>query len=45
MLGAGRGWVRGAELGLVTDTPLGPFSISYGIASTDRPVFKIRLGY
>ena len=45
MLGAGRGWVRGAELGLVTDTPLGPFSIAYGIASTDRPVFKIRLGY
>lgn len=45
MLGAGQGWVRGAELGLVTDTPLGPFSIAYGIASTDRPVFKIRLGY
>ena len=41
----GQGWVRGAELGLVTDTPLGPFSLSVGAASTDRPVFKIRLGY
>ena len=38
------GFVRGAEIGLTTDTPLGPFLIGYGISSTDRWVFKIRLG-
>lgn len=41
---AGRGWVTGGEVALTTDTPLGPFLIGYGIATTDRPVFKIRLG-
>jgi predicted acylesterase/phospholipase RssA len=41
---AGRGWVTGGEVALTTDTPLGPFVIGYGIATTDRPVFKIRLG-
>jgi predicted acylesterase/phospholipase RssA len=41
---AGEGWVSGGEIGLTTDTPLGPFLIGYGIATTDRPVFKIRLG-
>jgi hypothetical protein len=41
---AASGWVSGGELGLTTDTPLGPFLIGYGLASTDRPVFKIRLG-
>jgi hypothetical protein len=45
MNGTGQGWVRGAELGLVADTPIGPFSVAYGIASTERPVVKIRLGY
>ena len=38
------GWVTGGEIGLTTDTPLGPFLIGYGLASNDRPVFKIRLG-
>lgn len=42
--GAASGWVSGGELGLTADTPLGPFLISYGLASNDRPVFKIRLG-
>ena len=41
---AAEGWVSGGEAGLTTDTPLGPFLIGYGIATTDRPVFKIRLG-
>jgi hypothetical protein len=39
-----RGFVRGIEVGLATDTPLGPFVIGYGISSTERSVFKIRLG-
>ena len=42
---AARGWVTGGEAGFTADTPLGPFLIGYGLASTDRPVFKIRLGY
>jgi NTE family protein len=42
---AARGWVTGGEAGLAADTPLGPFLVGYGIASTDRPVLKIRLGY
>jgi hypothetical protein len=38
------GFVRGAEIGLTTATPLGPFLIGYGISSNDQWVFKIRLG-
>lgn len=38
------GFVRGVEIGLTTDTPLGPFLIGYGMSSSDRWVFKIRLG-
>ena len=41
---AASGWVSGGELGFTADTPLGPFLIGYGLASTDRPVFKIRVG-
>jgi predicted acylesterase/phospholipase RssA len=41
---AASGWVSGGELGLTVDTPLGPFVVGYGLASTERPVFKIRLG-
>jgi hypothetical protein len=41
---AARGIVRGIELGFTTDTPLGPFLIGYGLSSTERGVFKIRLG-
>ncbi len=40
----GDGIVRGVEVGLTTDTPIGAFLIGYGISSTDRAVFKIRLG-
>jgi predicted acylesterase/phospholipase RssA len=41
---AATGWVSGGEVGLMADTPLGPFLIGYGLASNERPVFKIRLG-
>jgi hypothetical protein len=41
---AGAGSVLGAELALSSDTPLGPFMIGYGVASTGRGVFKIGLG-
>lgn len=41
---AATGSVFGAELALSSDTPLGPFTIGYGIASTGRGVFKIALG-
>jgi predicted acylesterase/phospholipase RssA len=44
LAGAASGWVSGGEFGLTADTPLGPFLIGYGLASGDRPVFKIRLG-
>jgi hypothetical protein len=40
----GRGWVQGVELGLASDTPFGSFSIGVGVATTDRPVFKVSLG-
>ena len=42
---AGQGWVRGIDIGLVTDTPLGPISLAYGLSSTDRSVLKVRFGY
>jgi len=40
----GRGWVQGVELGVAGDTPFGSFSIGVGVATTDRPVFKVSLG-
>lgn len=40
----GRGWVQGAELGVVSNTPFGSFSIGIGVATTDRPIFKVSLG-
>ena len=42
--GTGSGWVEGVDLGLITATPLGSFSISIGAASNARTVFKISLG-
>jgi NTE family protein len=42
---AAEGWLSGGEVGITADTPFGPFLIGYGIASTERPVFKVRLGY
>ena len=42
--GAGDGSVHGAELGLATNTPLGPVLVGYGLANTGRGVLKIRLG-
>lgn len=40
----GRGWVQGVELGITSDTPFGSFFIGAGVATTDRPVFKVSLG-
>lgn len=44
MEGAADGTMRGAELGLGTDTPLGPFLVGYGVSNSGRGVFKLRLG-
>lgn len=41
----GQGWIRGFDAGLVTDTPLGPISLAYGLSSTNRSVLKVRFGY
>lgn len=38
------GWVSGAEVGLAADTPFGPLTVSYGVATTARRVFKLRMG-
>jgi hypothetical protein len=40
----GRGWVQGVEMGLSSDTPFGSFFIGAGVATTDRPIFKVSLG-
>ena len=37
-------WVSGGEIGLASDTPLGPVSVSYGVATVARRVFKLRIG-
>lgn len=41
---AAEGWVQGAELGIIADTPIGPFSIGFGVSSNSRTAFKISLG-
>ena len=38
------GWVSGADMGLAADTPIGPLILSYGVATTARRVFKLRVG-
>ena len=38
------GWVSGADVGLAADTPIGPLILSYGVATTARRVFKLRVG-
>ena len=44
MSGVADGNVFGGELGVAAGTPLGTFRVSYGVASNDRPVFKVQLG-
>lgn len=39
-----QGWVTGADAGLASDTPLGPLTISYGLSSGGRKVFKLHVG-
>ena len=38
------GWVSGADAGLASDTPIGPLILSYGVATSARRVFKLRVG-
>jgi hypothetical protein len=38
------GWVTGADAGIAADTPLGPLTISYGVATGGSRVFKLRIG-
>jgi hypothetical protein len=38
------GWVTGIDAGVAADTPLGPLTISYGVATGRRRVFKLRIG-
>ena len=39
-----RGWITGADAGVAADTPLGPLTVSYGVSSGGRRVFKLRVG-
>ena len=38
------GWVTGGDAGIAADTPLGPLTVSYGVATGGRRVFKLRIG-
>ena len=37
-------WVSGADVGLAADTPIGPLTLSYGVATPARRVVKLRIG-
>ncbi len=37
-------WLAGARVGLGADTPLGPIDVAYGIASSGRRSFYLRIG-
>ena len=39
-----QGWVSGADVGIASDTPLGPFVLSFGMATGSRRVVKFRVG-
>ena len=39
-----QGWVTGVDGGIASDTPLGPLTISYGVSTGGRRVFKLRIG-
>ena len=39
-----QGWITGADGGLAADTPLGPLTVSYGVSTGGRRVFKLRVG-
>jgi NTE family protein len=39
-----QGWVSGIDAGLASDTPLGPLTISYGVSTGGRRVFKVHVG-
>jgi hypothetical protein len=37
-------WLAGARAGLGADTPLGPIDVAYGIATSGRRSFYLRIG-
>jgi hypothetical protein len=39
-----QGWVTGGDAGIASDTPLGPLTISYGVSTGGRRVFKLHVG-
>jgi hypothetical protein len=39
-----QGWISGLDAGVAADTPLGPLTVSYGLSSGDRRVFKLHVG-
>jgi NTE family protein len=39
-----QGWVTGGDGGIASDTPLGPLTVSYGVSSGGRRVFKLHVG-
>jgi hypothetical protein len=39
-----QGWVTGADAGIASDTPLGPLTLSYGLSTGGRRVFKLHVG-
>jgi hypothetical protein len=39
-----QGWVTGVDAGVASDTPLGPLTISYGVSTGGRRVFKLSVG-
>jgi hypothetical protein len=39
-----RTWTSGVDAGLSTDTPIGPLTLSYGVATVARRVVKLRIG-
>jgi hypothetical protein len=39
-----QGWVTGIDGGVAADTPIGPLTISYGVSSGGRRIFKLHVG-
>jgi hypothetical protein len=39
-----QGWVSGIDAGVASDTPLGPLTVSYGVSTGGRRVFKLHVG-
>jgi predicted acylesterase/phospholipase RssA len=37
-------WVRGLDAGIASESPIGPFTLSFGVANGPRRVLKLRVG-